>query len=121
MILLEKNATNKIAITAKEITTISNPNYLFCFFNEQTRGKEFIYLSKINIESNRFDEYSLTLPSDLDLKSGDYIYSVYESSDLVLNPTNKRLLETGKMRVYKSFPSGFSYTSNTVDTVNYGE
>lgn len=111
MILLKTQSLNQIGVTASELKTLENPNYLFEFENIQSKAKELIYLDKINPTSKRFDLFEITLPDDIDLKTGDYLYKIYESNDLVLNTTGKAILEYGRLEVSKD------KTPNNVNTV----
>lgn len=119
MILLRKNAINQFGITAKETATVSNLNYLFRFLNTQSRKEYLTYLIKVNTTSLRYDLFNIDLPNDLNLPTGDYVYEVYESSNLDLDYQDKNLLEIGKMEVLKEFPSVKTFVNNTIDTINY--
>ena len=99
------------------MTTLENPNYLFDFYSQE-RDKHFlIYLDILN-DSSRIDLFNITFPEDLDLPSGEFLYTVYESSDLNLSIEDKNQLETGRFLMVKEFPEGNFYTFNTENQVN---
>lgn len=104
MILLRKNQANKIVVTLSELANPSLPNnWLFVFQKEQSKG-EYTYkiqLTDVSVNTDRYNEFSLTLPTDLDIpKVGDYMYSVYQMPDeLSTDETEGELVERGKMRL----------------------
>ena len=69
--------------------------------------------------SNRFDLFLLSLPTDVDLPKGNFIFSIYESSDDTTTTEGKNLLIKGKAEVVTDFPDGEYYTINTINTINY--
>lgn len=123
MIYIEKNSTNNIALTLSEKSKLAAPFYLFEFVAEFNREevKQAIYFTapdvsaypeRINLmqlvegesgsktEANGFEE----LPegkAHLNLKRGQYIYTVFESETLTLDKTQTtgRVVETGRMVV----------------------
>lgn len=118
MLLLQRENENKIVISLNQLTTITNPNYLFSFFHQQKRKYFNIYLTPVS-SSDRYDLFSITLPTDLDLVKGNYIFSVYESDDLETSTDGKTLLIKGKAEVITTFPEDSFYTINTINKINY--
>ncbi len=118
MLLLKQSEQNKIAVSLKQIVTIANPNFLFSFFHQQKREYFNFYLTAQS-SSNRFDLFLLSLPTDVDLPKGNFIFSIYESSDDTTTTEGKNLLIKGKAEVVTDFPDGEYYTINTINTINY--
>lgn len=55
-----------------------------------------------NISTSRYDQFSITLPTDLNLKSGQYMYFVYQSlTPIDVDFENMVLLERGKALIYE--------------------
>tara|TARA_R110000764_G_scaffold82328_1_gene162543 strand:+ start:2279 stop:2509 length:231 start_codon:yes stop_codon:yes gene_type:complete len=69
--------------------------------------------------SNRFDLFFLSLPTDMDLPKGNFIFSIYESEDQTTTTEGKNLLIKGKAEVVTDFPIGDYYTVNTTNNINY--
>lgn len=118
MLLLKQNEINKIAVSLSKLVTIANPNFLFSFFHQQKREYFNFYLTAES-RSNRFDLFLLTLPTDVDLPKGNYIFSIYESEDETTTTEGKTMLIKGKAEVVTEFPEGTYYTINTTNTINY--
>lgn len=118
MLLLKRNEINKIAVSLSQLVTIQNPNFLFSFFHQQKREYFNFYLTAES-RSNRFDLFLLTLPTDVDLPKGNYIFSIYESEDETTTTEGKTMLIKGKAEVVTEFPEGTYYTINTTNTINY--
>ena len=98
MILLNQNTTNDVVLTLKELTTISNPYYLFEFISDDTNVAKLFTGADISTNVNRYNEFIIELTSGtedlldsvikLPLK-GFYKYNVYSqvypnSFDLML-------------------------------------
>ncbi len=118
MLLLKQNETNKIAVSLSQLVTIQNPNYLFSFFHQQKREYFNFYLTAES-STNRFNLFSLTLPNDVDLPKGNFLFSIYESEDEETTTEGKTMLIKGKAEVVTEFPDGDYYTVNTINTINY--
>ena len=118
MLLLKQNEINKIAVSLSQLVTIQNPNFLFSFFHQQKREYFNFYLTAES-RSNRFDLFLLTLPTDVDLPKGNFIFSIYESEDETTTTEGKTLLIKGKAEVVTEFPEGTYYTINTTNKINY--
>ena len=118
MLLLKQSESNKIALSLSQLVTIANPNFLFSFFHQQKREYFNFYLTAQS-SSNRFDLFLLSLPTDMDLPKGNFIFSIYESEDNTITTEGKNLLIKGKAEVVTDFPSGDYYTVNTTNNINY--
>lgn len=109
-----------MGLTAKELTTIDTPFYLFRFYNIQKNENYLIYLSKLNATSERYDLFSIDLPNDLDLPTGNYLYTIYQSVDDVnFHYKDMPILEEGRVEVVKEFPSTPSFVYTKIDQINY--
>lgn len=109
-------------ITAKEMTRLETPNYLFRFFNILEEREYLIYLDKLNASSCRFDLFNLDLPNDLDLKKGQHLYFVYENTDNTnLDYKTMNLLEEGRAEVLEQGSTDKFLTINNNDKANYVE
>ena len=77
---LSKNATNEIVLTLKERQTLVSPYWLFIFKHETDLETQYaVVLEDVSNYTLRYNEFSLTLPTDLDLTlDGQYRYFVYE-------------------------------------------
>lgn len=120
MLILIKSQANQIGVTVRELQTLPVVNYLFEFYNIEQDKNYLVYLS-IENDSNRIDLFTITLPGDLDLPSGEFLYKIYQSENLVLSTDGKLLLEQGRAKIEKDFPAGNYFTFNTENTVNYVE
>ena len=101
-----------MVLTLKELQTLDNPYWLFVFYNEENLlNYDSIILSDLSNYKERFNEFQLTLPTDLDLSQGDYIYKVYEqTSDSNLDPElADNLCETGKALVIGTGATEYFY------------
>ena len=104
-----------MVLTLKELQTLDNPYWLFVFYNEENLlNYDSIILSDLSNYKERFNEFQLTLPTDLDLSQGDYIYKVYEqTSDSNLDPElADNLCETGKALVIGTGATEYFYNVN---------
>jgi hypothetical protein len=113
MIYLEKDNTNQFVLTLTESSRLVNPFYLFHFKNEYEINDEGIFFTTPDTSSytNRYNQFTLidsvtgstsggtSVP--LSLVSGQYEYTVYEStgSTLSISATTGRILEEGRMVV----------------------
>jgi hypothetical protein len=118
MLILKLNQANQIGVTVKELKTLPSPNYLFEFYSQIQDKSFFVYLP-IQNDSERFDLFTVTLPTDINLPTGSFLYRVYQSEDTNPDPTGKLLLEQGRAEVVKEFPTDSYYTFNTENEVNY--
>lgn len=101
-----------MVLTLKELQTLDNPYWLFVFYNEENLlNYDSIILTDLSNYKPRFNEFQLTLPTDLDLEQGDYIYEVYEqTSNSNLDPTlADNLCETGKALVLGTTATEYFY------------
>ena len=118
MLLLKQNQSQKLALALSQLVTIQTPKFLFSFFHQQKREYFNFFLEPIST-SNRFDLFLLSLPTDIDLPRGNFMFKVYESVDEEPNTDGKNVLLYGKAEVVTEFTEGEFYTINTTDNVNY--
>jgi hypothetical protein len=118
MLLLKQSESQKIAIALNQLVTIETPNYLFSFFHQQKREYFNFFLEPITT-SNRYNLFLLSLPTDIDLPKGNYMFNVYESVDQLPITDGKNILIKGKAEVITDFPNGTYYTVNTINNILY--
>ena len=101
MILLEQSKANDIVVTLKEKQTLENPYFLFVFTFEADDSIQYaVILSDLSSYTYRYNEFTLTLPTDIDMvEVGQYEYSIYEQTSAVnIDPDlADNELEIGKM------------------------
>lgn len=105
MIYIKKGQLNKVILTLSETSQLQSPYYLFVFENEYILEEEPIYWTSPDLSNhtNRYNEFDLVEGEDgLTLISGQYSYSVYESSNpnpQLITDTTGRIIEKGRMVV----------------------
>ncbi len=103
MIYIKKDEVNQIILTLTEVSTIPNPYYLFVFQNEMDKLSAPItfYTADSSAYPERFNQFLLDEPVDLELIKGQYTYSIYESyitPPTIANSTGV-VIEEGRMVV----------------------
>jgi hypothetical protein len=110
MIRLEQDTINKVVVTLREFTTISNPFYLFEFISDDTNDSKIFTGADISTNVNRYNEFNIELTTStedllnsvikLPLK-GFYTYNIYSQvSSTNLDLANiTELVEVGKVYV----------------------
>lgn len=130
MIYILKNFTNRVILTLSETSTLTAPNYLFVFENEYQLETQPIFWSQTDTSTftNRYNEFELIESStgstsggtavELSLISGQYSYTVYESSTptLSISATTGRIIEQGRM-VVAIDPSQNETITNTINDI----
>ena len=103
MIYINKDELNSIVLTLTEVSTLSNPYYLFVFQNEMNPESTPILFTTPDISAypERFNQFELDEPVDVDLIKGQYSYSVYESliPPVTIQDTTGDVIEEGRMVV----------------------
>lgn len=103
MIYINKGEVNNIVLTLSEVSTLTNPFYLFVFQNEMNPESEPILFSTPDISTypERFNQFLLDEPVDVILVKGQYTYNVYESLTLptTIEETTGISIEEGRMVV----------------------
>lgn len=121
MLKLQRDAATTFVITVTELTTISNPEYLFEFIEEQTDESYYCILSDTSLYTGRYNEFTITDGTDLNFPiDGYYTYKVYEQSNGSgnLDPTGLTMVEEGRAWVYLDDSPANEYEDTTeTDTV----
>jgi hypothetical protein len=103
VIYINKDELNSIVLTLTEVSTLSNPYYLFVFQNEMNPESTPILFTTPDISAypERFNQFELDEPVDVDLIKGQYSYSVYESliPPITIQDTTGDVIEEGRMVV----------------------
>jgi hypothetical protein len=103
MIYIDKGEVNSIVLTLTEVSTLSNPYYLFVFENEMdvTDAPILFTTADISTWKERFNMFLLDEPVDVILVKGQYRYSVYESTipPTSIQDTTGIVIEEGRMVV----------------------
>lgn len=111
MLIISKATANKLNIVCDDILTLTDPFYLWRFVNKTTQVENLIEIVNNYPSNPRFDQFDLTLPTDLDLDSGEYKYFVYESPTTGRTDyENLNLLSSGDMRVSDTLNEGTEYS-----------
>jgi len=110
MIFLNQDTVNDVVVTLRELTTISNPFYLFEFTSDDTNIPKYFTGTDISTNVNVYNEFSIELTSGVeDLEDcviklplkGYYKYNIYsmvtEGNLDIANITE--LVESGKVYV----------------------
>ena len=103
MIYIDKGEVNSIVLTLTEVSTLSNPYYLFVFENEMDTTNDPILFTTADISTwkERFNLFLLDEPVDVILVKGQYRYQVYESTipPTSIQDTTGIVIEEGRMVV----------------------
>lgn len=113
------NAADYAVVTLTEKATLGNGFYLFLFTSSVT--KDVIshivpFSNDLSLYKNRYNKFLINSASLFaDAAEGNYIYNIYEQlSDTNTDPSQAKLLETGKMNLSKAV--GFSVTKYDTQT-----
>ena len=116
MIYIEKNSLNQICLTLNESNNDNSNYYIFEFISQYSTLPEiadgiYFYSPDISTYKDRYNLFILTdndttgsttggINIPLNLKSGQYLYNIYTSDTITLNPILfNNLIETGRMIV----------------------
>ena len=103
MIYINKDEVNNIVLTLSEVSTLANPYYLFVFQNEMNPESDAILFTTTDVSTypERFNQFLLDEPVDVELIKGQYSYSVYESlvPPVTIEDTTGIVIEEGRMVV----------------------
>ena len=120
MLIINKDTANKLNIVCDDILTLTDPVYLWRFVNKTTQVENLIELENQLPSNPRFDKFNLTLPTDLDLESGEYEWFVYESPLTgETDYSSMNLLSSGDLRVNSDLDQGTSYTPTAGQNYEY--
>ena len=128
MIQIKKGSTNNVALTLNEKCTLSTPDFLFVFQNDETRDSYTFVASDTSIYPGRYNLFAIIekaaptnpLAGEVNLPLvGFYTYVIYEQN----NPTNldplltSGVVEVGKVQVVEAPPSDSEF--NNTNNINY--
>ncbi len=103
MIYINKDEVNNIVLTLSEVSTLTNPYYLFVFQNEMNPESDPILFTTTDISAypERYNQFLLDEPVDVELVKGQFTYSVYESlvPPVTIEDTTGQVIEEGRMVV----------------------
>ena len=121
MIILVKSSSNDMYVVCDDVLTLADPIYLWRFYNEQTKEQYLIELANNQEANNRFDMFTLVLPTDLNLDTGVYSWEIYQSPLTGDEDYSAMLmLSNGTARVDATFNTNTSYEPSGTDTVYQG-
>lgn len=124
MVRLLKGSATTFVVTLNELTTISNPEYLFEFIEEQSDRKYYCILTDTSSYPTRFNEFTLTDGSDVTfVYDGFYTYRVYEQANGSgnLDPDGLTMVEEGRAHVYESDAADNEYDNTSETNTVYEE
>ena len=120
MLIINKDTANKLNIVCDDILTLTDPVYLWRFVNKTTQVENLIELENQLPSNPRFDQFNLTLPTDLDIESGEYEWFVYESPLTgETDYSTMNLLSSGDLRVNSDLDQDTSYTPTAGQNYEY--
>lgn len=120
MLIINKDTANKLNIVCDDILTLTDPVYLWRLVNKTTQVENLIELENQLPSNPRFDQFNLTLPTDLDIESGEYEWFVYESPLTgETDYSTMNLLSSGDLRVNSDLDQGTSYTPTAGQNYEY--
>ena len=103
MIYINKGEVNNIVLTLSEVSSLTNPFYLFVFQNEMNTESTPILFATADISAypERYNQFLLDEPVDVELVKGQYSYFVYESliPPVTIEDTTGNIIEEGRMVV----------------------
>lgn len=120
MLRIERNQQSLLIVTVSELTTITNPHYLFEFIEEQSGDKLYCILPNSSNGIPRYDEFLITDGLDLVFPySGFYTYKIYQqSSSTNLDPSlSDGLVEEGRAHVFDVDSPSNTYDYNVTNFV----
>ena len=123
MLRILKSGTTSLVVTVTELTTLSNPEYLFEFVEEQTDTNLYCILADVSTATTRFNEFSITDGVDVTFTvEGFYTYNIYEQANGSgnLDPDGLTLVETGRAHIYVVDASRIEYISTETNTAYNG-
>ena len=120
MIRLNKvEDSQDFALTCSELTTLTNPFYLFVFRNDMSGVEKVIVLAD---KSERKGRYNLfTIDGSFFDSEGWYTYKVYEqnTADNILIANTVSVVEEGRAFIYQSNPTEPTEYNNEVKFKEY--
>lgn len=120
MIRIEKDGTTTFVVTLTELTTISNPEYLFEFVSDQLDKYFYCILTDESSATDRYNKFTIIDGTDVSFThDGDYTYNVYEQANGSgnLDPSGLNRVEHGRAKVYIVDSAEDEYSASITNTV----
>ena len=122
--------SNVVVVTLSEKISISSPNYLFEFINNQTQQKYYCIQSDTSLYPDRYNKFNIVvktttptpLSGEINIPLGDeYTYNIYEQvSSTNLNPAlSGNVVENGLMTYDKTITSRVEFVSTQTERKAY--
>lgn len=132
MIKITKGQANTVVLTLTEKSTLTNPDYLFVFKNDQTELEYIFIAADTSLYPERYNQFRITETSSTpDPLDGEvelpvlkfYTYTVYEQNSATnLDPLLATgVVEVGKVEVFDTASTDSTYTPTTTTNYIYGE
>ena len=123
MVSITKNTVNTVVVTLTENTTITSPNYLFEFRNKETKSYSYCLVGTDLTSSTTRNEFVIEdrtspdpLLSQVSLSVGDYVYKVYELTDVQVSALNFTSIDTSNYGVVEGPGRAMVYSTSTPNT-----
>lgn len=94
MLNLQENSDNLFYLTLMDLSELTDPSFFITFKNEQTLEVLQVDVTDESVHPLRYQQFLLSLPTDINLKAGNYLYTAFETDG---ESTNQ--LEVGLCRV----------------------
>lgn len=121
MLHITTNEINNLYVVCDDVLTESNVVYLWRFVNQQTTEDYLIELNNILLNNPRADLFRLNHPLELDLKTGEHRYYIYQSDTEGREDfENMKLLAEGRAEVETIFQEDINYERESEDIVYKG-
>jgi hypothetical protein len=132
MIKLTKGQANTVVLTLTEKSTLTSPDYLFVFTNDQTEVEYIFIAADTSLYPERYNKFTITeTATNPDPLDGEvelpilkfYKYTIYEqNSSTNLDPTLATgVVEVGKVEVFDTATADSTYTPTSTTNYVYGE
>lgn len=116
-----QNTDNSISVDAPQTAELDMPFYFFSFAHPQTQKTFEGYFTRNNLSSERFGQFNIILPDDLDMTNGQYKYQIFENVNNVdTDKSLMNLLESGFTFVADDPEQDESYTPPTKEAKVHG-
>jgi hypothetical protein len=126
MIQITKGQVNTVALTLTEKSTLTNPEYLFVFQNDESRVNYIFIAQDVSVWPSRYNKFEIeetssedVLNGKIELVEGFYKYTIYEQASATnLDPDLATgIVEVGKVQVIGSTTVDNEYTNT--NNINY--
>jgi hypothetical protein len=132
MIKITKGQANTVVLTLTEKSTLTSPDYLFVFTNDQTEGEYIFIAADTSLYPERYNKFTITeTATNPDPLDGEvrlpilkfYKYTIYEqnSSTNLYPDLATGVVEVGKVEVFDTATADSTYTPTSTTNYVYGE